>query len=207
MRIPYVITGIGLTEADLQDAMDGVVLIGERQVRRYGLPHVLHSGIVYERERRRAPMPGVERFQTPVDAYVLGHADCDGLAPYHASYLLAHGIDARARVVRSPGIGYHVVVEREDVGGGTRIDDPSCWLGMLDGVGEYSSDAEESARVRRVKRGRAFLGKALGLVRRAASSYGQARQDLLMQASGSARHAEALLGRSGRIEMPEQVED
>lgn len=196
MRIPWVITGIGFSPADLQDAMDGVTLIGERQVRRYRLPPLVLSGIVYERERRRAPLPGVERFQTPVDAWLLGHADCDGLAPYRASELRARGVDARARVIRAPGVGYHVVVVREGVGGHAVIEDPSAELGMLDGVEQDADDPIESAKVRRRRRARAFLSKAVDLAKQAASvASAPQRQALMTASSAHARIASSLYDR------------
>jgi hypothetical protein len=207
MKIPYVITGVGLSQADLQDAMDACTLIGERQIKRYGLPHILLSGVVYERERRGHPLPGVERFQTALDVYVMGYGDCDGLAPYHASWLKTKGIDARARVIRSPGVGYHVLTEREDVGGVARIDDPSAWLGMLDGVDRYAADAEESARERRRRRGISFLKSAVAKAKGAGKMYGGAQTSMLRSALAESKHASALLSRNGRVALPGSEED
>lgn len=202
MNIPYVITGVGLSQADLQDAMDACTLIGERQIKRYDLPHILLTGVVYERERRGHPLPGVERFQTALDVYVMGLGDCDGLAPYHASWLKTRGIDARARVIRSPGVGYHVITEREDVGGVARVEDPSAWLGMLDGVDRYAADSEESARQRRRRRGMSFLKSAVSKAKQAGSLYGAPQKAMLRSALAESRHASALLSRDGRVSLP-----
>lgn len=200
MRIPYVVVGIAFTPSDLQDAMDGVTLIAERQIRRYALPPLMLSGIVYERERRGAPLRGVERFQTPVDAYLLGHADCDGLGPYRAGELRARGIDARALVIPSPGVGYHVLVQREDVGGGgRRLEDPSAELGMLDGVDMYDADAVVSAKHRRRRRARQFLAQAVDLAKRAGrASTAPERHALQLASVASARVASGLLDREAR---------
>lgn len=208
MRIPWVISGVARSPRDLQDAMDATTAVSVKQLRRYGIPPLALSGVVYERERRRHPMPGVERFQTALDAWCLGHADCDGLAPWRAAELVVSGVPARARVVSSRGIGYHVIVERGDsIDGGPRIEDPSAELGMLDGVGQYDDDAVVSASKRRRARGRAFLGQALALAKRAGAGVTAPQRMALAQSLAAAQHADALLSRSGPIPVPAPNDD
>ena len=210
MRIPWVISGVARTRGDLQDAMDATTRISVEQIKRYGLPPLALAGVVYERERRRHPLPGVERFQTALDAYSLGHADCDGLAPYRAAELIVRGIPARARVVESAGVGYHVVVTRPGrIVGGPRLvlEDPSAELGMLDGVGQYDDDAIESARQRRRRRGGALLKKAFSLAKKAGAGVTTPQRMVLAQSLATVRQADAMLSRDGPIPVPEPLYD
>lgn len=208
MRLPWVISGIARHPRDLQDAMDATTAISVEQIRRYNIPPLALSGVVYERERRRYPLVGVERFQTALDAWCLGHADCDGLAPYRAAELIVSGVPARARVVSSAGVGYHVIVTRGDsVDGRPRIEDPSAELGMLDGVGQYDDDAVQSARVRRRRRGAAFLKKALSLAKRAGAGVTAPQRMALAQSLAAAQHADALLSRSGPMPVPPPIDE
>lgn len=163
MRMPYAIVGAATSERELQAAMDALVAINRSQLESGDIPPLYESGVVYERETRAAPPVGVERFQSARDCYLLGHADCDGLAPWLAAEYQLEGTDCRARVVRSRGVGYHVLVEFED---GTR-EDPSAKLGMLDGVG-VGENASVTARARRRRRIRALATRLKSLAKKAA---------------------------------------
>lgn len=147
--MPYVIVGAATSLEELQSAMDATMLMDVVQLRGGGIPPLYESGVVYERERREGEaLQGVERFQTSRDAYMLGHADCDGLAPWLAAERRLRGDrGARAVVIPSQGVGYHVVVRTGD----GRVLDPSARLGMLDGYG-VGDDTLESASARRRRR-------------------------------------------------------
>lgn len=124
-------------ERDLKFALALATAVALRELKRNPrIPALYKSGIRYRRDVCKAPnVPGAcERFLSPLQLLRergrLG-ADCDDLAVWRASELLLgrHGPrdrKARAVPVRSPGVGWHVVVRRGD---GT-IEDPSKKLGM-----------------------------------------------------------------------------
>lgn len=180
--MPYAIIGDARSIEELQAAMDATTAINRTQIRRGGIPPLYESGVVYERETRTAPPRGVERFQTARDALLLGHSDCDGLAPWRAAELQEQGEQARAKVIPSEA-GYHVIVERE----GGRIEDPSARLGMLDGHGVAGDDARPSARARRRRYMIALAARGERLTRAAASATGATRARLLAEASATGR--------------------
>lgn len=93
------------------------------------IPKLYKSGVRYQRDVCRAPnVDGAcERFLSPLQLLRERVGDCDDLAPWRAAErILAGDRKARAVAIRSPGIGWHVVVKR---GNGT-IEDPSRVLGM-----------------------------------------------------------------------------
>jgi hypothetical protein len=191
MRMPWAIVGAAYNQGELQAAMEGLVIANEAQLETGGIPPLYHSGVVYERETRSRHPVGVERFQTARDAFKLGHADCDGLAPWRVAELRREGEDARVRVVRSPNVGYHVVVVRED----GRIEDPSAKLGMLDGVG-VGDDPRQSARSRRRRRMGALKAKLQRLAQEAqrvsaSSPYGMAIRAALSEGTAQLRGLQA----------------
>lgn len=100
------------------------------QIRWYGLPALYDSGLRFRREVCRAPgVPGAcERFLTAAQALAERGAefDCDDIAPWRAAELRLAGEHARAIPVRSPEVGWHIVVRRGD----GSMEDPSRVLGM-----------------------------------------------------------------------------
>lgn len=167
---------------DMQDASDATTLLARRQVMRGKAPawwDAPHIG--YRAETRIGDYPNVERFNTPEEIMLLGADDCDGHAPWLAGSLQAHGIKARAVVIESPGVGYHVVVELED----GRIIDPSARRGMLD-----PQVQGESRKLRAFKLARKWQDKAALLKRAAAKTYGTKAKVLLLLASYAKREAE-----------------
>lgn len=122
---------------DLQLALDVAVTLAVAQLRANPrFPLLYQSGVRYSRDVCLAPrVPGAcERFLTPVSALAESRAgmvpglDCDDLAIWRAAELRVRFGKARARAVpiRSPGIGWHVLVEHGD----GQIEDPSVQLGM-----------------------------------------------------------------------------
>lgn len=102
-----------------------------RQMRAHPIPPLYQSGIRYERDTckvgARSIRGACEPFKTPLEVLRIRKADCDDLGIYRAAELIKRGDrKARALAVRSPGVGWHVVVRRGD---GT-IEDPSKRLGM-----------------------------------------------------------------------------
>lgn len=118
---------------EIQAAVEATMIVDLAQIRalrRTGERFDLYSaGIRYRREQRRGAFPDVERFQTIRSMLKTRWADCDDLAPALAAQRILEGrTDARPLVVRSPGVGFHVVVRYMDTG---EIEDPSARLGML----------------------------------------------------------------------------
>ena len=208
MRMPYVIVGVALSEREIQEAISAVQRINEGQLRAGGIPRIYESGVVYEREAKGAPMPGVERFQTARDVHLLGHGDCDGLAPWRAAECVVLDGDRNAHAVVVPSsVGYHVVVRHGD---GT-VEDPSAELGMLDGVGMLESTPIVGASLRRRRMVRELRERARAMMRRAESltrSQPEAAARLATEAARIARQARAMEARSnGRIPTPADVEE
>lgn len=206
IRMPYVIVGIALNESEIQEAIDAVTRINVGQLRAGGIPRIYESGVVYEREAKGPPMPGVERFQTARDVHLLGHGDCDGLAPWRAAECIVDG-DRRARAVVVPSsVGYHVIVRRGD---GT-TEDPSAELGMLDGVGLLESTPIVGASLRRKRMVRELRDKARSMMRRAESltrtnPAGAGR--LAEEAARMLRQARSMESRgAGRVPTAEDIE-
>lgn len=92
----------------------------------------------------------------------MGAGDCDDHAPHLAASIQAIGGEARAVVIESPGIGYHVIVVTRDQDGARRIIDPSARRGMMEG------EADQTKRLRRRRRIKALLKRAKTLVTKAA---------------------------------------
>lgn len=118
---------------EIQAAVEATMIVDLAQIkalRREGKRFDLYAeGIRYRREQRRGAFPDVERFQTVRSMLRTRWADCDDLAPALAAQRIIEGrTDARPLVVRSPGVGFHVVVRYMDTG---EIEDPSARLGML----------------------------------------------------------------------------
>lgn len=161
-RIGMAILCRGRRIEDLQNGIDAVTLIDRHQLRMGYAPPLYSTGVIYRRERH-GTLPGLERIQSAEETYLIGYGDCDDLAPWRAAELQLQGIDARAEVIRSPGIGYHVIVRMPS----GRVEDPSARLGMLlpreIGLGEQSDDVK-------ARRRRAFMSRAKQLMRLASSS-------------------------------------
>ena len=151
----------GRKREDLQGAINAATMIDEHQLREGYAPPLYESGVVYRRERQHT-LPGLERIQTAEEAYLIGYGDCDDLAPWRAAELRLRGIRAHAEVIRSPGVGYHVIV----VYPSGRVEDPSARLGMLRreeiGLEEQAPDV----RARRKRGFREQLHKLLNIARR-----------------------------------------
>ena len=127
-------------QRDINFALALATAIAERELRdsrkpgRTRIPALYKSGVRYKRDVcRAAHVPGAcERFLSPRQLLKelrtgnrLG-ADCDDLAPWRAAEHRLKGVKAKAVAIRSPGIGYHVVVQLPD----GRTEDPSRRLGM-----------------------------------------------------------------------------
>lgn len=132
MRIPIAIVGHATSQRTLQAFVDATTLVDRAMVREGNYEPLYTSGIRYRNELRGGAFPGVERFQTLSSSHEVGYDDCDGLAPARAAELLEQGVPARAYAIRSPGVGWHVVVLRRDARGRTYVEDPSARLGMLE---------------------------------------------------------------------------
>jgi hypothetical protein len=155
-RIAMAILARGRRIEDLQNVIDAVTLIDRHQLRMGYAPSLYESGVVYRRERH-GTLPGLERVQSAEETFLIGYGDCDDLAPWRAAELQLQGVEARAEVIRSPGVGYHVVVRLPS----GRIEDPSARLGML--RAEEIGLEEQAPAVRRRRRG-AFLSRARDLL-------------------------------------------
>lgn len=127
MKIPVAIVGHVESESELQAACDASTIMSLAQLKNRKLPSIYDAGIYYRNEQRKTHFPEVERFQTASSLHNIGAGDCDDLACVRAAELILEGENARAIPVRSPGIGWHVVVLREN----GRVEDPSARLGML----------------------------------------------------------------------------
>lgn len=160
MRLPVAILGYCRDRADIQATIDAATMLAERQIRRGYAPLWWNGRARYARERHDI-LPGVERINLPEEVEALGADDCDGHGPYLAASLRVMGWPARALVIRSPGIGYHVVVGTRSRDGRGIILDPSARRGMLDEPREVGASAS-ATRKRRV---RAALARAAQLVR------------------------------------------
>lgn len=190
---------------DMQDAVDATTFLARRQVERGKVPPWWRTNVRYRAEERIGIFPNVERFNTPEEMIMMGADDCDGHAPYLAGSLQAYDIDARAIVVPSPGVGYHVVVELP----GGRIIDPSARRGMLD---EQVAGRSRAARaIRRARHAAALRAKAARLthlVERAVTEAGgrltraQAARALLLL-----KVADAVEARATRAERAAQPSD
>lgn len=161
--IPYAVLGYGRNREELQDVIDATTFINVGQIRRGRAPLWWDSPARYAREEQ-ATLPGVERIQTAEELHALGYGDCDDHAPALAASLRVAGYPARAVVIESPGVGYHVVVVTRGRDGERRVIDPSARRGMLAGE-------RPGARMRRIatrasaafRRGQALANKALAM--------------------------------------------
>lgn len=165
--IPYAILGYGRNVRELQRAIDAATYINVGQIRDGRAPLWWDSPAVYRREQQ-ATLPGVERIQTAEELHAMGAGDCDDHAPSLAASLQVAGVPARAVVIESPGIGYHVVVVARDRNGRRRVIDPSARRGMLNPeVGSVRSMLHS-------QKAQAALTRATQLARRAANMSPQA---------------------------------
>ena len=117
-------------QGDIDFALGLATVIALRELRANPwIPKLYKSGVRYQRDKCRAPgVDGAcERFLSPLQLLKEKVGDCDDIAPWRAAErILAGDRKARARSIRSPGVGFHVLVIRGD---GTR-EDPSKVLGM-----------------------------------------------------------------------------
>jgi hypothetical protein len=180
--MPWAIVGEARTVEELQSAMEATHHANVAVLKSGTIPPLYLSGVVYERETRANIPKGVERFQTARDAYMLGHSDCDGLAPWKSAENVVAGRRSRPKVVPS-SCGYHVIVENAD---GTR-EDPSARLGMLDGFDLVGDDARPTARARRRRMVARLTAKAERLIGQAARQTGAPQRESLAAASRLAR--------------------
>ncbi len=136
MNIPIAIVLRAHSIEEIQAAVMGTFLVDLVQLRAINAArprrdpwNLYTSGIEYRRELRDSHFPEVERFLTIRSLIVMRFGDCDDLAPACAAMRYLAG-DRRAKpwVIRSPGIGYHVITR---LGNGD-VEDPSARLGMLD---------------------------------------------------------------------------
>lgn len=182
---------------DVQAVIDAATVLARHQVERGRVPPLYASGVRYRREQH-ATLPGVERVQSPEETHAMGAGDCDDLAPWRAAELQVAGEHARALVVHSPNIGYHVVVRRED----GRIEDPSARLGML-----KPTMGEESRTARRRRMASALLRRARELGTQAARAYDpRTKVALLREATRLAQRAKAGFAQDAREE-DDEAED
>ena len=158
--IPYAILGYGRNRRELQRAIDAATYINVGQLRDGRAPLWWDDTARYERERHET-LPGVERIQTAEELSAMGKGDCDDHGPALAASLQVCGIPARAVVIESPGVGYHVVVVTRDADGNQRVLDPSARRGMLMG------EATGTRRERRRRKMLASIERAGRLVERA----------------------------------------
>lgn len=138
MDIPIAVVLRARTPAEIQAAAIATFVIDVAQLREINATRRLNrrppwnlytAGIEYRREQRKSHFPDVERFQSIRSLIATRFGDCDDLAPAAAAMRFLAG-DRRARplVIRSPGIGWHVIT----VHGNGDVEDPSARLGMLD---------------------------------------------------------------------------
>ena len=132
MRLPFAIIGYARDREDVQAAIDAATRLGELQIRKRYAPLWWDSPARYRREQHET-LPGVERIALPEELHAMGAGDCDDHAPMLAASLRAIGREARAVVIESPGIGYHVIVRTRNARGEPIVLDPSARRGMLDG--------------------------------------------------------------------------
>lgn len=156
-RLPYAILGMAYDRRDVQAAIDAASDISEHQIRRGRAPLWWNDSARYAREEH-ATLPGVERIQTAEELAAMGRGDCDDHAPALAASLRTIGIPARAVVIDSPGIGYHVIVAARDRAGELRVFDPSARRGMM--IGESS----RTRRARHRRKAHAALNRAAQLI-------------------------------------------
>lgn len=180
---------------DVQALVTATQFLDEHQIRRGRIGHIYTTGVRYRREEHET-LPGVERVQTAEEAGAMGDGDCDDLAPWlAASRRVLEGVNARAKAVESPGIGYHVVVEYPD----GRIEDPSARLGMLDGT-IAGQKADRKARLRRLSG--QLLSRATDLAKQAAAAnpYTAAGRALIAQARNHLARAKGAAAAADELE-------
>lgn len=119
---------------DIQRALDTLTDYNERWLRRNPrAPLLYESGVRWARDKCLAPgiAGACERFVAMPLLLKEKIGDCDDIAPARAAELRVRFGDqgARAVPIRSPGIGWHVIVQHGD---GTK-EDPSRVLGMKGG--------------------------------------------------------------------------
>ncbi len=117
--------------ADIQHALDALTDWNTAWLQRNPrAPLIYDSGVVWKRDVCLAPnvAGACERFVAIPLVIAEGFGDCDDLAPWRAAELRVRFGQPRARAypIRSPGIGWHILVRRND---GTK-EDPSKLLGM-----------------------------------------------------------------------------
>lgn len=127
--MPVAIVGHVCSEPELRAACEASTIwsIGQMISRPALQRNLYETGIFYKPESRSEPNPGVERFQTAESLYEIGSGDCDDLACVRAAQLRLQGVRASAVPIRSPGVGWHIVVQLPD----GSVEDPSARLGML----------------------------------------------------------------------------
>ena len=155
MRIPTAVVGHATTRAELQAFADATTLVDVAMLRSRRFPKLYESGVRYRAEVRGGAFPGVERFQTVDSSNEVRFDDCDGLASWRAAELIVQGIRARAYVVRSPGVGWHVVTLWWDREGRMHLEDPSARLGMLGG--SMHDEEDDTIAAVRIERGHATM--------------------------------------------------
>lgn len=116
---------------DIQLALDCLTTYNEHWLRRNPrAPSLYSSGVVWKRDVCLAPnvAGACERFVALPLLLQDGFGDCDDLGPARAAELRVRFNEPKARAfpIRSPGIGWHILVRRQD---GT-TEDPSKRLGM-----------------------------------------------------------------------------
>lgn len=108
----------------VKELLDTLIRIWGRRMRRFPLPALYRSGIVF----RPDPRAGIEeRWRSPVETFEEGAGDCDQLTLYRGAELFASGEQATAQCIakRSPiGTKMHVLVRR----GNGVLEDPSILL-------------------------------------------------------------------------------
>lgn len=138
MDIPIAVVLRAKNPAEIQAAAIATFIIDCAQLRSINATrstpwNLYTSGIQYRREQRKAAFPDVERFQTVRSLIATRWGDCDDLAPAAAAMHYLNGDrGCRPLVIRSPGIGWHVITIR----GNGDVEDPSARLGMLDHLTE-----------------------------------------------------------------------
>jgi hypothetical protein len=108
--------------AGIEDALFGLTMTCERQIRAGMAPALYTSGVRYQREP-----PGRENFQTAVQTYQLRSGDCEDLSVYLCGQLWVMGErGARPKVIDvRPGLKHCVVLRASGA-----VEDPSKRLGM-----------------------------------------------------------------------------
>lgn len=138
MRTQYELTGSQVavrvwwtSPAHLRRVLHEATRWAVQELRADPLPPLHGAGVRYQREpmchaREDFSPARCEEFVLPHEVVARGWGDCDDLAIWRAGELRMRGEMARPVVVRSPGVGYHVIVRRGD----GRREDPSRDLGM-----------------------------------------------------------------------------